>query len=344
MVDDEYYLGFLLQQGGEFNFYTAPFSASRLRARFPTATANIHELGSPDGATVGYLAVLRQVVIPEKSTVVFLGYTEILVYLLLIWNIKIDFRLILFATNNISSRRCQNYAIPLFLFFRLIRNRLKRIVVHTQYEVELISRIGVLERSQVFIKRHHLMSSNGTCRTVLRGRPIRLAYFGPSKFDKPLDPIVDLLRCENARGLEFQIYGVSGVEIQAMYGAELPATVKCIPGWVDADSHAERMASADLVILTHSLEFEGKLSGNLCDCFAFGVPYLARPMEPMAAYQATYGDIGYLYDFSVPGWAENFMAELSQADLLRRASRLVLAAQDFQDSRVRNDLREAFSA
>jgi hypothetical protein len=67
-------------------------------------------------------------------------------------------------------------------------------------------------------------------------------------------------------------------------------------------------------------------------------------MEPMAAYQAMYGDIGYLYDFSAPGWADNFMAELSQADLSRRASRLGLAAQEFQDLCVQNDLREAFSA
>lgn len=344
LVDDEYYLGFLLRQGVAFNFYTGSFSASRLRAKFPEAHGKIHGIDSRSDAIIDYRAAIRLVEIPQNSTVVFLGYTEILVFLLLIRHIAKDFGIVLFATNNISRRRCREYATPMYCFFRLISKRLRRIVVHTQYEVRLISRIGVLERSQVFAKRHHLMTPNGTSRAIVRGRPIRIAYFGPPKFDKPIDPVVDLVRGENSRGLEFRLYGVSSAEFQAIYGSEPPANVKCVPGWVGAEEYAERVASADLIVLTHSLEFEGKLSGNLCDCFAFGVPYLARPMEPTVAYQAMYGEIGYLHDFSVPGWAENFMAELSQADLARRASRLSVAAKDFHDSCVQRDLREAFSA
>ena len=69
-------------------------------------------------------------------------------------------------------------------------------------------------------------------------------------------------------------------------------------GPVKKDDHAyeEAVMRSRYIFLSHNTEFEPKLSGNLCDCFANGIPFISNSIYPAKEFVDAYGPLGFFFD------------------------------------------------
>ena len=96
-----------------------------------------------------------------------------------------------------------------------------------------------------------------------------------------------------------------------------------------------------LYCMSHTDEFEGKLSGNLCDCVAYGIPYIAAPIEPLITMQSRYGDIGFLCEFGSSSWATEIIGKINRSNINMMAKNIQVAGADHSFSVIINELDRA---
>ena len=311
LLDDEYYFHFLNRKGVDFRLYTSRYSAERILSVFPAGRGRVHALenGEPH--------------LDRGDRVIFLGFSEVDVIMFLARNLLRAPRLVLIATNNFSSGRIARHRTFLKFFLRLIDSSLERLVLHTAFERRLVADLDKRAGAKAVIKKHHMMMPQyPSSMDVGTDQPI-IAYFGPEKREKPIDPLLRLIRADRERQFLYRLYNVD----RALLIAQLPdiaelSNVQAVDGWQSHESYLQSARDSTLLFLSHTRDFEGKLSGNLCDSFALGIPYIARAMEPMTSYNVYYGPLGYLVDFDDPDWPEHFARAYCAADVARMRGNL----------------------
>lgn len=342
LQDDLFYFEHLLNLKEPFRFYVPPLSAKRLEARFPNTSDHIVVVEPYQPSGWGHLRFARQLKIEAGAKVIFFGYLERLVLVWYLMNLSRPFSLRLVATNNISAGRVDAYRAQLKFFFHVIRGKLKRLVLHTEHEVRLLARLNKDLREFAYVKKHHLMIPIPWMRTEPVGEKITISFFGPPKHDKPVEPFLHLIASDNTGRFHYNIYNQSEADILAkMCLAGLPDHVSVIEGWHSYEAHLQNCAASDIIFMSHTRSFEGKLSGNLCDCMALGVPYICTNMEPMLSLHKKYGELGYLSEFDQPRWAERLLGFISWEDLLVKRRVLQDIAGDYSLNRVQADLDAA---
>lgn len=296
-IDDERYIAFFIASGFPFLLYTSDYSAARIRQKCPISAEYLKVLGR-DKFSVSF-----------NERVIFTGYSEAALILFLVKNIFYRPRLILVATNNFSRQRIRKFRFLLRVFLGVINPFLDRIVLHTGFEKGLVTSLYPKITEKLYVKRHHLMtprdhvcSSPGTAKII--------SYFGPDKRDKPLLPFLTLIQADTAREFTYRLYNIQRDTLRRFLpDLDDRDNVEVFEGWQDHDSYLKAVKSSTFIFLSHNKSFEGKLSGNLCDCIALRVPYIARSMEPMVAYADSFGELGFLYEFDEPNWAYRFLQE-----------------------------------
>lgn len=342
LLDDVFYFEYLLNREEPFRFYAPPLSAQRLEARFPKAKDHIIVVEPYQASGWGHLRFARQLKLEAGAKVIFFGYLERLVLVWYLLNMWRPFSLRLVATNNIAAGRVDAYRAQLKFFFSAIRGKLKRIVLHTEHEVRLLVRLNEGLGEIAYVKKHHLMAPIWRRPTELSGGKITISFFGPPKHDKPIDPFLHLIASDNSGRFRYTIHNQLEADILArMRLVRLPDHVSVIEGWRSYEAHLENCEASDIIFMTHTRAFEGKLSGNLCDCVALGIPYIGSAMEPMLSLHRKYGALGYLSDFDQPRWAEKLLALISWEDLAKKRRALQGIAKDFSVDRIKADLDAA---
>jgi hypothetical protein len=96
-----------------------------------------------------------------------------------------------------------------------------------------------------------------------------------------------------------------------------------------------------LVVMTHNRDFEGKLSGNLCDCVAYGVPYIAAAIEPLISIEARYGNVGILCEFTDANWEKLCLTQINQQNLAKMSNNIKIMAAHHTLDAIVNDLNTA---
>lgn len=295
LVDDERYFDFLVSCGANFRLYTSRYSVDRILSKRTDQQR--------------YLRAIQEssIDIESGSRVVFIGFSELDVVNFLAINILRRPRLVLIATNNFSSGRVKRLRWILKLFLRLVSPFLDRLVLHTLYEKRLVAELDRKVAVKSVVKKHHLMTPHHLASQILK-TPKVVSFYGPEKHDKPIAPFIDLLRADTERRFVYRIYNVKFTElVDRLPDLPLRINVEVFEGWQSHESYVKSVKDSSLVFLTHSQAFEGKLSGNLCDCIALRVPYIARSMEPMISYQAQYGPLGHLVDFDDQSWTRRLL-------------------------------------
>jgi len=342
LQDDVFYFEHLLNLKKPFRFYAPPLSAQRLEARFPSTSDHIIVVEPYQPSGWGHLRFARQLKIEAGAKVIFFGYLERLVLVWYLMNLWRPFSLRLVATNNISAGRVDAYRAQLKFFFRVIRGKLKRIVLHTEHEVHLLASLNKGLRELAYVKKHHLMIPIRRTCTEPAGEKITIAFFGPPKHDKPIEPFLHLIASDNTGRFHYTIYNQSEADMLAkMRLTRLPDHVSVIEGWRGYEAHLDNCAASDIIFMSHTRAFEGKLSGNLCDCVALGVPYICTAMEPMLSLHQKYGELGYLSEFDQPRWAERLLGLIRWEDLLEKRSALKSMASDYSRDSILTDLNAA---
>lgn len=345
LIDDEFYFEYLINKSEDFIYYTSKISANRILLKFKDKDNHIRVVDDYNERGIGHLKYALSLKIPRNSKVIFFGYSERLVSIWFAINAAKPFDLILVATNNISARRVSLYRRSLEFFFRLTDSKLRRLVLHTNHEVHLVGSLAqnVLERC--FVKKHHLMIPK--TKSEFRSPPgmTTISYFGPPKPEKPLQPLIDLIEADKHRKIIFKLFNVERKYFYDQSGlTATPANVLLYDHWMTDDEYTAEFRACDLVLMTHTKEFEGKLSGNLCDCVAYGIPYIAQPIEPLIDMQINYGSVGFLRDYSKPGWATELIDEINDDAVGLMAENIKKVGVRHSLSAIVDDLDRAFEA
>lgn len=342
LTDDEFYFAYLLGQGADFIFYTSDFSAKRIASKYPNGAQHLRPVAEYREHRLGHILFAMQLKIPKSAKVIFFGYTERLVLAWYLINFFKPFELFLVATNNISARRVEVYRKQLKFFLSAINAKLRRIVLHTQYEVQLVSGLAADLAEKCFVKRHHLMIPRREAHQIRTNQQIAISYFGPNKPEKPLGPLIDLIKADSGGRFRYQIFNVASDDVlRHLNRTDMPSNVAVDERWIGEDEYNIRFDSSDLVIMTHNRDFEGKLSGNLCDCVAYGVPYVSAAIEPLVSIQARYGDVGLLCEFGDPKWGELCIAQIDQDNLGKMSKNIKKMALDHTLENILYDLNLA---
>lgn len=344
LVDDQFYFSYLLSRGVDFVYYAAEQSAVLLRKKFPEESHRIRVVSSYDQQGAGHYRFGRQIKVPSGSRVIFFGYLEHLVFVWYILNLLRPFSLYLVSSNNISARRVRLYPWRFRLFFALIWPRFKKLVLDTNTQIDLVRKVFPGLDRRCFVRKHHLMSPVHELPAPAVRERIIISYFGPEKPEKPLAPIVDLIQSAATEKCILRIYNVGKDRVrQILGGADLPEHVEVREDWLSRQEYIDAYIASDLVLLTHTKEFEGKLSGNLCDCVSFGTPFISRPMSPVPDLLSQYGVIGYVCDYETLGWSELFACQLDRQAVLAMKVKMRQMAQSFSEQAVRSSLDQALS-
>jgi hypothetical protein len=338
--DDEFYFNYLIDRNRAFVYYTPRYSAERLARLHPGFEDKIKVLPDPDARWRANLALACGVDIPDQCQLLFFGYSEKLVTAFFASKPLCGFRLTLVATNNFSARRVRLYGVLLRAFLLAVRPRLRRLIVHTDFERAVAERLGAPFRLPVVVKKHHLMISNTQVRSrpASAGRPV-IAFFGPGKAEKPIDPLLDLIRADTGARFDYRLYGLGPADVRKMRNVvddypHINITTEMLP----RNTYLAEFSRASLVLLSHTREFEGKLSGNLCDCIANEVPFIGNRIEPYLEYEKRYGPLGFLEDMEDADWAKRFLRAVNENGLERCRRNLRVAASDFTLESVRASL------
>lgn len=340
LLDDEFFFGYLVERGKEFLFYAPGYSCGLLEQAFPAHRHRLRILPESGGGMWSLWQLSGAMNVLPDASVIFFGYSEKLVAALLMRHALADFRLTLVATNNFSARRVRLHGRLLRAFLRLTRPKLERLVVHTDYELSLIERLDRTSRLRAISKRHHLMLPviRGAAPSFATDKPV-IAFFGPVKPEKPIEPLAALIAADVGGRFEYRVYGVTEAEGELLQSrASSQVRILVNPGRLSNDAYAGAVASADMVLLTHNRDFEGKLSGNLCDCVAHQIPFLGSAIEPHLEYLRRFGEVGYVVDMTNERWAADFLQSFSQENLLLRRERMASAAASFSRGAIYEDL------
>jgi len=342
LTDDEFYFAYLLGCGRNFVFYTSDFSAKRIVNKYPDGAQYLRPVADYREDWLGHILFALQLKIPKSAKVIFFGYTERLVLAWYLINFFKPFELFLVATNNISARRVEVYRNQLKFFLTIVNKKLRRIVLHTQYEAQLVASLRTSLANKCFVKRHHLMIPAKELQSRRKNERITISYFGPHKPEKPLAPLIELIKADIDAQFKYQIFNVPlGDVLRLLDQTDLPSNIVVDERWIGEMEYYARFASSDLVIMTHNKDFEGKLSGNLCDCVAFGIPYIAAAIEPLVSIQARYGVVGLLCEFEDSNWSKLCIGKVNQNSLRKMTKNIAKMSLDHTLSNVIYDLNMA---
>lgn len=341
VYDDLFYFNLIKKSNLPFTFYAPPYSISQLAKKFAVGEVEVSPIFVEGKGLIATVKAILSIPVSRNDRVVFLGYSEKFVSLFVLVNLFRKFELVIVATNNICTWRVAKYKNQLKAFFLLINRRLKRFVVHTEEEKRLCRTLSEHLSGKVVVKKHHLMiprveqfGNNRVDRKIV-------TFFGPEKPGKPVQPMIDLVKNDTELSFEYRFFNVDSESVISRYG--LPATnnIKIFNKWLSREEYFGELSNSSLIMMTHDKSFEGKLSGNLCDCVSLGVPFISSDIEPVKSLVSRYGPIGFVYNLDGPAWVRVFLKDYSTKSYGLCKNNLRKLGADYERSAVEKDNAKA---
>ena len=312
IVDDIFFFQTISARHAIHNYSTSDYAIERIKAvsskhqglkSFVPHSLHLIDL-------VKYVAAMP---LRLKATVIFFGYTEKLILIYLILSFYSPQKLILVSTNNFSLRRFSNFKKTLKAFLFLVEPRILRLVVHTDREKERVVELCPKLRSRVTIKKHHLMIPlEDELNNEVKNQKRLIAFFGPGKSEKPFKDFLSLVDFDKNHSNNYVVFGASADDVDQLKTVSDVSNVEVLTGWLSEEAYQRVLSRVDVIMLTHNLEFDGKLSGNLCDAVARRIPVISQKLSPVTEYSERYGSIAYYYDPKVVGWEASLLKNLSK--------------------------------
>lgn len=295
IVDEEFYYEFVKEFANSYDFHVCKTSKDYLEQKFGADSSVVGHEPYRRGITAGlkYLSKLKFV---DGQHIIFFGYCELLVALLLTFLYsRRTTQVTLVATNNIGPGRLRRAPILFRTFYFLCSWRRVNIVLHTEAEKSLLAKVHPNYRGRVAVKKHHLMTPRYSVisHDILRRKYLRIGFVGPSKPEKPLESVIEFLARLKSAGHEIRFSGLSATDHQALMMSDLNLQLEAWDdNYLTELQYRQFIAGLDAIALTHTEDFSGKLSGNLCDAISHGKIVISRGLEPIKTIEKTYGSIG----------------------------------------------------
>lgn len=248
-----------------------------------------------------FLSILKifRIKISNYDRFVIQGFEEISLIFLLLINQSKKTEIIIICTNNLSLQRLKNNYLIRVLLKRIFK-KVNKIIVHSKYEARLATVLS-RDKSKVFIKKYHTISSTSQSRTPsnsnvkLNKSKTIITCFGPLKNDKSLQSLLTLINHPKSAEFEFLIVNIQKDNFNELQRRK----IKFINTYLNESEYAKIFINSDFIFLINNNLFEPKLSGTLCDCMRYGVPFISMKIYPVIEYLRVFKDIGIVYELNL---------------------------------------------
>jgi hypothetical protein len=307
--DDKFYLKYFLDHRKKIILYTTKYFYSLIKN--PNKISSVTTFDGHSNSFLETIFSVKKINIKMNDLVTFSGYSEFFVLLLVLKNYFKNFKIILIATNNFGHKRLKfnNYKFKLFFFFT--RSHVKKIIVHSEYEKRSLVRRFPALKEKIEIKLTHLMSNVRISNLKIKNKNI-ISFFGPEKNEKPLKPLFDLIRLDVNENFSYKLYRVDENKINRKYKILLnQKNVTVEPRFQTKEKYHKAIINSTLIMLTHTKDFSGKLSGQFTDSVSCQTPFISSLIEPNYSINEKNGPLGFLYDFKNDHWCSSFLRDFS---------------------------------
>ncbi|MDT0582691.1 hypothetical protein [Brumicola blandensis] len=277
-IDDQFFIQFLEKNRIKSRYITS----KHVRDCF--AKNQTTQIKFEDNAELNpnsFLSCLKYLLSLNKkieNDIYFCGFSEkLLLAAYLVYFFK-ESTFTLIATNNFGKRRVKKYGTLLSLFYKICRRKVKLIVTHSTFEKSLVEKKFKLP---AIIKRHHLCiprSSLSPNRNDSVITSLNVGFMGPDKLEKPVGDFLGLILADKKMTHNYFIVNCKTSDIPNEILSRKNVVV--INKWLTPKEYDELYSSFSFAFMGHDENFEGKLSGNLCDSFALAVPWISKKIEP----------------------------------------------------------------
>ncbi|MBW7835267.1 MAG: hypothetical protein H3C28_01320 [Sphingomonadales bacterium] len=355
LTDDDKSMHLLLDEV----FWLQYFKSNKIRATLVTSEFSRHKIlrDCPDLASsikmfpdylkqflsLNRLSLIERVFTaprPRNSLVLVQGFEEVSLLIFLMINMFRNNKYILVLTNNISQDRLIRGGVALRLLLRLIFKRCHFVFCHSEFERELIYKYIKPRNINSIVKiKYHLMIAHYTKPKTSFNKRI-ISFYGPLKLGKPIDDFVKLIRADTQKKFFYKIYN-SGKNLEKGLIDDLRSrsNVQIIDKFMEYETYLQTVQESSYIFLPHDLAFEGKLSGNLCDCITNLVPFISNKIHPIIEFTQQYGDLGYMYDFQKDhDWPNYFLQYEAEETREIFVSNLIRMREEYSFSKIKTEI------
>ncbi len=313
ILDDVFWLNYFLSQGVAADIITSAYSKANLDQTFPEHQGEIKTFGAqPDDDFAGRFKLIRKILATKTvrdTTVVIQGFEEISILVFLLKNIGRNNKYVLVPTNNIAKGRIEGKGLVLRLLLKSVFSMVDAVFCHTEFEISLINRlINYHNNNKLHVVKYHLAINRDKTETALTTRPV-ISFFGPAKSDKPIKPLIDLVQADQQGLFDYRVYNPGDYKTEILTTVESKDNVTVISKWMSYQEFEAAVCNSTYIVLSQNRDYEGKLSGNLCDCIAYSIPLISLDISPIDEYIPMYGEFGFVCDFDDPQWAVTLFAQ-----------------------------------
>lgn len=232
----------------------------------------------------------------KYDTFIIQGFEEISILLMLLIKRPRKTDLILICTNNLSLSRLKRKMI-LTIIIKMVFKRVDKIIVHSKYEARIANLLSG-NSNKVFIKKYHSISAQNQRLTSIDSKVINnpnktiITCFGPLKEDKTLSFLLQFMQHPKSENFEFWFINIPKENFSQFKNRK----TKSINKYLSESEYLNIFKQSSFIFLINNSRFEPKLSGTLCDCLKFKVPFITIKIYPPLEYLKKFEGIGIAID------------------------------------------------
>jgi hypothetical protein len=345
LADEVYYYRFMRRFYENFEFHVCDASREHLKECVGSDEHLIAHRPYRRGV-IAAMKYLSKVDPARNSHIIFFGYCELLVLMALLrYSKNKALPITLVSTNNIGRARLRNAPIRFRLFFLACSWRRVNLVVHTRAECQLFRAAVPNYQGAVYVRKHQLLSPRGgrlKADTVTRDE-LTIGFIGPARREKPLRSILPFLVLLQQAGHNLRFCRLSDEDYKLAVTSGIdPDGLRFSTGYLTESDYDKFVERLDVIVLPHTPDFEGKLSGLLCDAIAHRKVIISRGMEPVKSFEQEFGCIGPRTEFS-PTDAVRVETEIRN-NLPQYLLNLEAIAAAYRQEEIDRNLNEVISA
>jgi hypothetical protein len=347
ILDDTYWVGYFKDRLK--GLYSSEYSVSIQCQKYSSYKSKYHVIARNKGIPYRLDSIFRcfTAPLPRDSDILIQGFEEFSIVPFLLRAKFFGNKINLILTNNISTNRLDSNRYILKFILKFIFNLSDKIIYHTDFELKIIDKyvnFNNLKKFQ-FVK-YHLLTKDFECEKNINSFTGGnfISFFGPVKLDKPIDPFLDLIKADKEKMFSYKIYNPGILYVEDIITKIIDMNnVEIINHFLSFEEYEKVINESFIIFLSHNFGFEGKLSGNFCDCISKRKPFISNNLSPVKEFMCEYGQIGFVYDFENDlTWASKFLQSIDEENYNRILKNLEKLQLDFTDEKIKEELDLVF--